>query len=366
MSQGLITDTILGGIADAIRSKLGVLTEYKPSQMAAAIAQIHGDPVLQVKNANVNGDVTPDSGYDGLSKVIVNVPNSYSASDEGKVVSSGALVAQTARSSQITANGTYDTTLNNSVEVNVSGGSPVIQSLSVLQNGTYTAPSGVDGYSPITVAVSGTTSQNDVLFHFESDFKNSGKHSAVFYNVKGLEISNEQSKFGNTSLKCGNSQTINNVAFEAPFNFGTDDFTLDFWCYPLNLPSNNNLVVPVSFAYRSLAIYMNQTRMQFGMAKLSDTWYSIPDIPISLSNGQWYHIAVVRDGGTVRCFVNGNVVNTVSFGASAFAPIGYLTIGSNTYDSGDRRFAGYIDELRLVLGSAVWTNDFTPPTQPYT
>lgn len=36
-----------------------------------------------------------------------------------------------------------------------SGGSATIQSLSVTQNGTYTAPSGVDGYSPVTVNVSG-------------------------------------------------------------------------------------------------------------------------------------------------------------------------------------------------------------------
>jgi hypothetical protein len=48
------------------------------------------------------------------------VPNSYSASDEGKVVNNGALVAQSTRS--ITENGTYDTTLKNQVTVNVSGG----------------------------------------------------------------------------------------------------------------------------------------------------------------------------------------------------------------------------------------------------
>ena len=51
----------------------------------------------------------------------VNVPNSYASGDEGKVVSSGALVAQTARASQITQNGTYDTTLNNQVVVSISG-----------------------------------------------------------------------------------------------------------------------------------------------------------------------------------------------------------------------------------------------------
>lgn len=35
------------------------------------------------------------------------------------------------------------------------GGEPVIEALSVTENGTYTAPSGVDGYSPVTVNVSG-------------------------------------------------------------------------------------------------------------------------------------------------------------------------------------------------------------------
>ena len=35
------------------------------------------------------------------------------------------------------------------------GGAPIIEALSVTANGTYTAPSGVDGYSPVTVNVSG-------------------------------------------------------------------------------------------------------------------------------------------------------------------------------------------------------------------
>ena len=35
------------------------------------------------------------------------------------------------------------------------GGEPTIEPLSITENGTYTAPSGVDGYSPITVNVSG-------------------------------------------------------------------------------------------------------------------------------------------------------------------------------------------------------------------
>lgn len=64
-----------------------------------------------------NGTTTAPSGK-AYNPVAVNVPNSYGASDEGKVVNNGALVAQTAHA-PVTQNGTIDTTLNNSVPVNV-------------------------------------------------------------------------------------------------------------------------------------------------------------------------------------------------------------------------------------------------------
>ena len=71
-------------------------------------------------SVNANGTYTAPTGK-AYSPVSVSVPNSYTAGDEGKVVSNGALVAQTAHA-EVTQNGTIDTTLNNSVVVNVSGG----------------------------------------------------------------------------------------------------------------------------------------------------------------------------------------------------------------------------------------------------
>lgn len=84
-----------------------------------------GGPSVTVEELTVteNGTTTAPSGK-AYSPVNVSVPNSYSAGDEGKVVSNGALVAQTAHAT-VTENGTIDTTLNNSVIVNVSGGGGV-------------------------------------------------------------------------------------------------------------------------------------------------------------------------------------------------------------------------------------------------
>ena len=123
MSKVLVTESSLIGIATAIRTKNGTQNSYKPGQMAAAIEALPDPSVLVSKSITQNGSYDPeDDSADGYSAVTVNVPNSYAAGDEGKVVSNGALVQQTARASEITLNGTYDTTLNDEVTVNVSGG----------------------------------------------------------------------------------------------------------------------------------------------------------------------------------------------------------------------------------------------------
>ena len=85
---------------------------------AADIATIPTGGDLGTKTIDINGTYEASSdNLDGYSSVTVEVPNSYVAGDEGKVVSNGALVAQT--SSSTNANGTVDTTLINSLSISV-------------------------------------------------------------------------------------------------------------------------------------------------------------------------------------------------------------------------------------------------------
>ena len=97
-----------------------------------------GDITLETLTVSSNGTTNAPSGT-AYNKVVASVPNTYSAGDEGKVVSNGALVAQTAHA-QVTQNGTIDTTQNNSVEVAVPV--PTLESKSIGANGTYTPASG--------------------------------------------------------------------------------------------------------------------------------------------------------------------------------------------------------------------------------
>lgn len=156
MANVLVENSSLEDIADAIRSKIGTQTKYKPSEMADAISAISGggitptgtktinltqngtttEDVTIYANAQVNvnvpsvtptgtkqvsitqnGTTTEDVTNYASAEITANVPNSYSASDEGKVVDNGELVSQT--SQNVTENGTYDTTTNDEVVVSV-------------------------------------------------------------------------------------------------------------------------------------------------------------------------------------------------------------------------------------------------------
>ena len=107
--------------------------------MADAIGDISGGSATLIdKTITANGTYNAsDDSADGYEKAVVNVPNSYTQSDEGKVVSNGALVSQTSQS--ITQNGTYDTTIKNQAVVSVPNSYSASDEGKVVSNGALVA-----------------------------------------------------------------------------------------------------------------------------------------------------------------------------------------------------------------------------------
>jgi hypothetical protein len=76
MADYRATSTEFTAVADAIRTKGGTSAQLTwPNGFVSAVQAIPtGGSNLQEKTVTQNGVVLPDAGYDGLSRVIVNVP----------------------------------------------------------------------------------------------------------------------------------------------------------------------------------------------------------------------------------------------------------------------------------------------------
>ena len=88
----------------------------------------------------------------------------------------------------------------------------------------------------------------------------------------------------------------------------------------------------------------------------------------ALAANTWYHIAATRVGGTVRLFLNGTQETITQYqsgnSANQFGTTGLAYVG--TYFGTASFLNGYISNLRVVNGTALYTASFTPPTVPLT
>lgn len=189
--------------------------------LAKAIGGSGGrDISIESLSATANGTYNPGNGK-AYKPVYVNVPNSYTSGDEGKVVSNGALVSQTGTTKN--ANGTYDTTLNDEVVVDVP--QTTIEALSVTENGTYTAPSG-KAYSPVTVNVvlewknlknyiassgtqyidTGYSAQNNSVFELIASINSS--QGAIYANILGSRSENDPNDACMVTVRENSSKSI--------------------------------------------------------------------------------------------------------------------------------------------------------------
>ena len=114
-----------------------------------------GSITVESLSVNTNGTTTAPTGK-AYSPVVVNVPNSYTNSDEGKVVKNGALTAQTSTTKN--ANGTYDTTTIKQVTVSVPASAVDSGTKSITSNGNN---QDVVGYAAVNVAVPNSYSAAD-------------------------------------------------------------------------------------------------------------------------------------------------------------------------------------------------------------
>jgi hypothetical protein len=158
------------------------------------------------------------------------------------------------------------------------------------------------------------------------------------------------------------------------FSMGSGNFTCEFWVYVPSNPSVNypSIVGPQSVANYGIGVrYGNTGYANKFTVHLYGTGSWVGDPLLASSStyplSAWHHVAVTRSGTTMTLWVNGaSAASTTSSANVDFSSNGQALWIGDSFDGASGYFNGYISDLRIVKGTAVYTSAFTPPTAPVT
>jgi len=157
------------------------------------------------------------------------------------------------------------------------------------------------------------------------------------------------------------------VPANAAFNLAANDFTIECWVNTTSIGVSQIFAGQASAAFGDVSFNFRITNTgavtcSLGAATLPITFVG----PIVVNT--WYHIAFVRNGNTVRLYINGVQSGTNdATGYSQPSSAQIFGVGScGAYVSA--LLTGYISNFRLVNGTCLYPSGttFTPPTAPLT
>ena len=144
--------------------------------------------------------------------------------------------------------------------------------------------------------------------------------------------------------------------------FGTNDFTIEYLLYPTNIQ-------PVVAAQLSSGGSASATSWQVGinsglgtMSFAYNGGASVNGTTV-LQTNRWYHVAFTRNSGTLRVFLNG--IQEASVTASNNYSEDFIKIG-NSRVPGNFFSGGHLSNIRIVNGTALYTDNFVPQIIPVT
>jgi hypothetical protein len=222
---------------------------------------------------------------------------------------------------------------------------------------TYRANFTVPTVPPTTTSNSVTAANTKLLTNFTNGGIIDATGKNVLETVGNAQISTTQSKWGGSSMYFDGTGDYLRPNSGYIFNFGTGDFTIEFWLY-LNSTSNQTFIDCRPGSSGDYILFDYNTTSKLRLFVGSTTVLSGK----TLVSGQWYHIALARSGSTVKYFVDGTQEASATMTTSILSASNPY-IGSN-YVPGDYLNA-YIDDFRVTKGYARYTANFTAPTAAF-
>ena len=168
---------------------------------------------------------------------------------------------------------------------------------------------------------------------------------------------------GNSAYFNGSSSL--SVTNNAALQFGTGDYTIEFWINQTSITGTQVFIEVGRLAASASA------GVQIDSVSGVITVYGGATVATALITSgttqvinTWYHIALTRASSSTKLFINGTQSGSTATDATNYTQ-GYTWVAANA--AGATAFTtGFCSNVRVVKGTAVYTANFTPPTAPLT
>ena len=175
---------------------------------------------------------------------------------------------------------------------------------------------------------------------------------------------------GSTKLSSNRLLEVHGAESNEDFRLSNGSFTIEFWAYVADT-SNSTFVAlfennPARRSWQFEARSDQALRFEWWTDGSSGT--ALTASTGSFIRDRWHHFAVVRNGTAINIYVDGtSVANTTTSDTLYENTIEPLTIGG-IFQSGalTQDITGFISNLRIIKGEAIYTANFTPPTSELT
>lgn len=203
-------------------------------------------------------------------------------------------------------------------------------------------------------------------------------YSSLALVKRGNEYSGSKTPFSpkGTSWCCyngGSTPKIVAVEGNSSFQFGTGDFSIEFWWQPkysfdTTVTRRTLLDTRSSWADTGISIDISGWR---SISVQSSGKCLLQDVYNKIENGVWYHICLQRVNGLLALYVDGNKIQECAYSSSMSSGASKLTIFNQTLGFGQTwSTPSFISDLRIVKGSAAYAlnnknpSNFILPTSP--
>jgi hypothetical protein len=209
----------------------------------------------------------------------------------------------------------------------------------------------VPGQAFVKTTISGSISDLQI--------NDGGVNYAVGDTIQTSQLSKGHS-FSAVVSRVDTSNNYLSIPNHTSLNLNTGNFTVEMWVNPghsiedMVLCSNKSPNANNGWTLKLDANHRLHFQL-FGM--VTTTTFSTRSVRY-----KWSHIAVAREGNTIRLFIDGTQVSD-DVATNGTASTQSLRIGLGT--NSKSRFIGHIQDIRITKGVARYTERFTVPTAPF-